>query len=268
MVIGMSNGQTDDNGRRTYSSDDNDDNFANGYYEHNSNGPAGDALEEAEDNGHDNEVVIDFDSGDLVIIDSAFYAYGDGYFDDGLYGTYTEDGFTLEWQSYDYVCGIENSDNLGAPFVNQSNANHHEANEHSDDLAFGVNYANGDSGNDDGGYEFTIGVFTKDDGGSFSLDDVDMAITDSDNYNKVLIGTDSTVGTVYTSLGAYTYDLESWTEYSFVYDFDAGTYDLSETSDNTWDDVLDSDIFDDINTMTVQLYGSATMDNVEFDDIA
>lgn len=271
MVMHMSNA-TSESRSTIVGSDDDDDHFANGYYGHNQNDSADHALEEADDNGHDDdddddEVEIDFDSGDLVITGSASYAYGDGYFDDGLYGTYSEDGFTVAWQSYDYVYGLESSDNLGTPLVNQSSANHYEANEHSDDLAFGVNYANGDSGNNDGGFEYTIGVFTKDDGGSFSLDDIDITITDSDNYNYALIGTDSIVGSVYTALGAYTYDLESWAEYSLVYDFGAGTFDYSTTTNNTWDDVLDSGFFDDISTMAVQLYGSITMDNIEFDDI-
>ena len=68
------------------------DNFANGYFEHNTNGAAGNGLDNAaSNNAASQSTVIDFDSGvDVVTGDD-----GHG----GILGTYSQDGFTMEWRA-------------------------------------------------------------------------------------------------------------------------------------------------------------------------
>jgi hypothetical protein len=179
-----------------------EDNFANGYYEHNSNGAADKGLENALDhNPFSMSTTIDFDSGVNTITYSYYYYY---YYETG--GNYTQDGYTINWYDYEYYPW----------YYGYSPA---------------ISDTNGDGDNEFGGgtgyNTSTYGTLTEDSGETFSLVSVDVENDDGDGYYSYYY--DYVYLQAYDAsendwTWSYNYDdgLDTWTTY--VYDYDTYTY--------------------------------------------
>ena len=222
-----------------------EDNFANGYYEHNSNGAADKGLENALDhNPFSMSTTIDFDSG----VNDITYSYYDYYYYYYTAGNYTQDGYTLNWYDYDYY----------PDYYGYSPA---------------IGDADGDGDNEFGGgsgyYDSTWGTLTQDSGETFSLISIDVENDDGDGYysyyDYVYVQSYDAATNDYAY--SYNYDdgLDTWTTY--VYDYDAGYY--------TTYGAVDSDIsayYQDVSSLDIgsysyysYYYGSdgISLDNIE-----
>lgn len=273
VIIKMSNGQSENNGRRA-NSDDSSDDAGLYYYVYGSDHEDNGNHYGQDDHDDDNEVVIDFDSGEssaYVDLGTTYYSWGT--YVDGQTGVYEEDGFTLSWYTYDFYTGVDGSasDDLGVAIFDAGNSNSDHADDHADDFAFGVNYINGNNNLSDG-FEYSFGLLAaNDEGGVFSLEDLDIIDTDSstnpENIDAVQIGFSAfgPDGEIYQY--ATTHDTQTW-DYSYAtYEYATGIYEETITSYDSLDDLLDTGVFDGLSHLDMITFGDMAIDNIELDDI-
>lgn len=249
-----------------------DDNFANGYYEHNKNGAADKGLANAlEHNGKggDDSIVIDFDTGEWTIT----YQY-DYYYYSYMYGTYSEDGLTGYWQTYEdnyynYWYGYDDA-HVDVPFFDADGDGDNE---------FGVNLIGEDHDDYYYDYEYSYMYLTADPEGDTWASDIDMSLTSMDftytpdnsyyYYDYLYLwGSDTDLdssGSYLTNSysSAYTYDGTTWNIYESNYDYTTGA--STYTSGTTTDMAVVYAMFDSMDYIAVQVSDSFTVDNMVFE---
>jgi hypothetical protein len=242
------------------------DNFANGYFEHNNNGKGDAGLANAlEHNPFSRDTTIDFDDGDLTITgEYTYYYYGYPYYDE-MYGTWEEDGYTFTFTTYDYnyYSYYYGDADIDVPVFDADGDGDNELG--TNDLGTNYNYYD---------YEYTYGSLTNNDGSNFSLLSFDAELVDDGNpnyyyydYVQFYVSEYDATDNSYNYGYAYTYDDVTWSYYEYDYDYDTGTY-TSYSSGSTTDEAEVAALFDDVTTLQIYISGDFTLDDIVLDEVA
>lgn len=187
--------------------------------------------------------VIDFDSG----VNTVTYDYG--YY---ITGTYAQDGYTLQYYSYDWY------------YYNSGIANPLHDADGSGDNEFGFN------GDGDSYYYYSDAGFTltADDGSAFSLDGMDILYNPDGSYyyyEYLYVAGGGNDGSAYSWSSAYTYDNVNWYTYDETYDSSTGSYNYEYGYTSDVNDVLA--LFDDQTYLYVYTTDDFAVDNLELGDL-
>lgn len=215
-------------------------NFANGFTE---NGPPNENATDGLTNAAANNAVItsttiDFESGVTEITEE--YASGTSYLE--FWGTYSEDGFTFDFDTYEY--NSNGPAGIGAPVYDEDGDG---------DLEFGANDVDSSRENDNEYLETIVDV-TQDNGEAFSLEGFDVQRgSDDDNFNYD-----------YFEFSADVVNAEDGTsQYTSAFTEDGVFWDASWSSDPvTSEEVVE--MFTNVDTLTIWLGGEFTVDDLVF----
>jgi hypothetical protein len=229
------------------------DNFANGFLE---NGPPNENAIKGLANAAANNSFIDlttisFENGEIEITEEYDYPNYREY-----YGTYVEDGFTFDFNTYED--NPEGPANLGLPF--------HDA-DGDGDIELGTNDADDSRFNDNEYMETYIDV-TQDNGETFSLKSFDVEDTsDNEDFTYDYFEFKSEVfdeaENAVQSTTAYTEDGENWRINVRVFDYDTFTTTSSERVWTTSDEDVAA-MFTDVDTLFISTGGEFTVDDLVF----
>lgn len=216
-------------------------NFANGFLE---NGPPNENASNglanaAANNSIIDQTTIDFESGVIEVTEE--YASGTSYKE--IWGTYSEDGFTFTFDTYESGPWSSVAD-LGLPVYDEDGDG---------DLELGANDADSSRVNDLE-YLETIVDITQDNGEAFSLEAFDVQ-RGSDNEEFYYD---------YFEFSAEVVNEQDGTsQYTWAYTEDGIFWDVSWSRDDVTSDEV-AEVFTDVDTLTIWLGGEFSVDDMVF----